>query len=278
MSFLRIAHLSDPHFGTILPGVKEGLLATLRDLQPDLVLITGDITQRARRSQFRAAKEFTHEMNPVPMIAVPGNHDIPLFNIFMRAFDPYHGFKKLFKDQLEKDHVFGDVLVTGLNSTSKWRHIQGDFNLKRVERRLIENKTKAKVHIAAFHHPMDCIKPQDEKNLLVTREETIQLFDTHCVDLMVGGHIHDPYVTLSKVRYPYTKRNMLIGVAGTCTSWRIRPGAPNSFNLIEVDTKGTPQIEITRYDQRRDLRFEILRTHRFIRRDETGWSVLDVKA
>lgn len=275
MSFLRIAHLSDPHFGTILPGVKEGLLATLRDLQPDLVLITGDITQRARRSQFREAKQFTHDMNPVPMIAVPGNHDIPLFNIFRRVFDPYHGFKKLFKDQLEKDHIFGDVLVTGLNSTSKWRHVQGDFDLARVEKRLIENKAKAKVHIAAFHHPMDCIKPQDEKNLLVTREETIRLFDKHCVDLMVGGHIHDPYVTLSKVRYPHTQRNMLIGVAGTCTSWRIRPGAPNSFNLIEVDTKSVPRISITRYDQRGDLRFDIKRVHQFARRDESGWSVLD---
>jgi 3',5'-cyclic AMP phosphodiesterase CpdA len=207
------------------------------------------------------------------MIAVPGNHDIPLFNIFVRFLNPYWGFKHLFKDQLEKDHIFGDVLITGLNSTSKWRHVQGDFNLQRLEKRLREHKPKTKVHIAAFHHPMDCPKPQDEKNLLKARDQAIQIFDGHGVDLMVGGHIHDPYVSLSTVRYPKTKRSMVIGVAGTCTSWRIRPGAPNSFNLIEIDTHDLPRMTITRYDQNQQLHFDPFRVHKFIRRDESGWSV-----
>lgn len=273
MSFLRIVHLSDPHFGTIRPGVCEGLLATMTDLKPDLILITGDITQRARRSQFRQAKEFTNALKPTPVIAVPGNHDIPLLNIFTRFFNPYWGFKNLFKDQLEKDFNYGDVLVTGLNSTSQWRHVQGDFNLRRLDRRLRENKTKAKVHIAAFHHPLDCAKSQDEKNLLRGRFETIQIFDRHKIDLIIGGHIHDPYVTLSTQRYPDTQRSMVIGVAGTCTSWRIRPGAPNSFNLIEVDTRtDVPRMTISRYDQRENLRFSVERVQIFSRQSSNaGW-------
>jgi 3',5'-cyclic AMP phosphodiesterase CpdA len=271
MNQLRIAHLSDPHFGTILPGVREGLLATLAELKPDLVLLTGDITQRARRSQFREAKEFTRAMSPTPIIAVPGNHDIPLLNIFGRVLNPYYGFKKLFKDQLEKDFVHGDVLITGLNSTNRWRHVQGDFDLRRLRRRLTEKKPKALVHIAAFHHPMDCAKPQDEKNLLKARDATIQLFDQHGVDLMIGGHIHDPYVSLSKVRYPNTRRTMVIGVAGTCMSWRIRKGAPNSFNFIEVDTREVPTLKISRFDQRVSLRYTVEREHHFKRPDESGW-------
>jgi len=277
MSRLRIAHLSDPHFGTILPGVKEGLLATLAELKPDLILLTGDITQRARRRQFKAAKEFTRELKPTPVIAVPGNHDIPLWNIFLRLFNPYWGFKKLFKDQLEKDFVHGDVLVTGLNSTSKWRHVQGDFDIARLEARLKERKRdparEPKVHIAAFHHPMDCRKPQDEKNLLKDRDRTIALFDVHGVDLMIGGHIHDPYVTLSKVRYPNTKRNMVIGVAGTCLSWRTRPGAPNSFNFIEVDTTDTSRLIISRFDQREDKKFTVEHVHKFKCKKGEGWAV-----
>ncbi len=271
MSKLRIAHLSDPHFGTILPGVREGLLATLAEVKPDLVLLTGDITQRARASQFAQALAFTEALSPVPAIAVPGNHDIPLLNIFARIFHPYQGFKTLFKDQLEKDFIYGDVVVTGLNSTSKWRHVQGDFDLTRLEGRLQESQHAAKVRIAAFHHPMDCAKPSDEVNLLRGRNEAMALFEKYRIDLAIGGHIHDPFVGLSSARYPHTNRTMVIGVAGTCLSWRTRPGAPNSFNLIDVDATVTPTLTFTRYDQRANLRFSVERSARFARRDESGW-------
>ena len=276
MSSLRIAHLSDPHFGTILPGVREGLLATLEQLKPNLVLLTGDITQRARRRQFLEAHEFAKSFPSARFIAVPGNHDIPLFNIFGRLCDPYRGFKRYFKYRLEKDFIEGDVLITGLNSTSRWRHVQGDFDLERIDKRLSEREQEAKVHIVAFHHPMDCAKPSDEKNLLKSRNETIEIFDRHNVDLIVSGHIHDPYVTLSKVRYPNTKRTMVIGVAGTCLSWRIRPGAPNSFNLIDVDTDGMPKLTITRFDQRADKLFTPERAHRFFRHGQEGWAPVPV--
>lgn len=273
MSRLKIAHLSDPHFGTILAGTKHGLLTTLADIKPDLVLLTGDITQRARRPQFQAAKRFAREMRPTPVIAVPGNHDIPLYNVFARIFNPYGGFKGLFKNQLEKDFVHGDVLVTGLNSTSRWRHVQGEFEIGRLRRRLANKPVSTKFHIAAFHHPMDCRKPQDEKNLLKNRDAAMELFDQHGVDLIVGGHIHDPYVTLSKVRYPLTSRNMMIGVAGTCLSWRIRPGAPNSFNMIEVDTSSVPnKVLIARYDQREDKLFTLEHVHKFHRQGQEGWA------
>lgn len=277
MSTLRIAHLSDPHFGTVRPGVCEGLLATLSELKPDLVLITGDITQRARRAQFRQAKKFTHQLAPAAVIAVPGNHDIPLINVFARILDPYRGFKKLFKDQLEKDFIHKDVLVTGLNSTSRWRHIQGELPLSRLDQRLRSQSSKPKIHIAAFHHPVDCAKASDEQNLLINADSALHIFDKHNIDLIVGGHIHDPYVSLSKVRYPETRRTMILSVAGTCTSWRIRPGAPNSFNCIDVDTFGVPQLSITRYDQRDNLRFTIEREHHFIRPDDTGWKPKDSK-
>ncbi len=271
MSRLRIAHLSDPHFGTVLPGVKEGLIATLAELKPDLILLTGDITQRARASQFAEAKTFTHCLLPVPAIAVPGNHDIPLFNIFARVLHPYRGFKTLFKDQLEKDFVYGDVVVTGLNSTSKWRHVQGDFDLRRLEQRLQENQAPAKVRIAAFHHPMDCAKPSDEGNLLRGRKRAMELFEKYAIDLTVGGHIHDPFAALSSNRYPEVRRTMVIGVAGTCLSWRTRPGAPNSFNLIEVETSEAPTLSVNRYDQRADRRFTLERESRFRRLDAFGW-------
>jgi 3',5'-cyclic AMP phosphodiesterase CpdA len=274
MSRLRIAHLSDSHFGTIKNGVREGLIETLKELKPDLILLTGDITQRARAQEFKEASDFVNQLKPTPLIAVPGNHDLPVYNIFRRLFSPYYSFKTLFKDQLEKDFVYGDVVVKGLNSTSRWRHIQGDFNLRRLDRRLREKKVQAKVHIAAFHHPMDCAKVQDEKNLLQQKEDAIELFAHHQIDLIIGGHIHDPYVNLSTQRYPNTQRSMIIGVAGTCTSWRTRSGAPNSFNLIDVETQHQfPRIIFSRYDQRADLRFTVENVKAFSRKSDTGWTV-----
>jgi 3',5'-cyclic AMP phosphodiesterase CpdA len=274
MSFLRIAHLSDPHFGTIKPGVREGLIKTLTGLQPDLILLTGDITQRARAWQFQEAREFTHALRPKTFIAVPGNHDIPMYNVLMRLFDPYRGFKRLFKDQLEKDHRHGDVMVLGLNSTSRWRSIQGDFNLKHLEARLKSQPEKTQVHLAAFHHPMDCDKPQDDKNLLKQKDESMQLFDKYGIDLILGGHIHDPYVGLSSRRYKNLQRRIIICVAGTCLSRRTRKGAPNSFNWIEVDTRNEiPKIRIERFDQKKDLIFEACTRTEFRRPDPSGWEM-----
>lgn len=268
---MKIAHLSDPHFGTILPGVEEGLLATLADLRPDAILITGDITQRARASQFRAARRFTEKLAPVPFIAVPGNHDIPLLNVFARLLDPYRGFKRLFKDQLEKDIQRGDALVLGLNSTSRWRHVQGAFDLPRLERRLGRAPRTGGLRVAAFHHPVDCRLPQDEKNLLVGREHAVPMLARHGIDLIVGGHIHDPYVTLSGVRYPGIERTMVIAVAGTCLSRRTRKGAPNSFNWMEIEPS---RLKITRYDKRADHAFTPERAHAFARIPQ-GWAPAD---
>lgn len=268
MSFVRIAHLSDPHFGTLNEGIEDHLLRSLEEQEPNLVLLTGDITQRARRAQFRAAKKFTRRLS-MPIIAVPGNHDIPLYNVFARIFYPYWGFKKLFKNQLEKDFFHGDIQVIGLNSTSRWRHVQGDFSLPRIRARF-EAHNKCKIRIAAFHHPMDCAQHVDDKNLLRGREETMQIFDHAKVDLIVGGHIHDPFVTLSDRRYPNIQRRMILTVAGTCLSWRTRAGAPNSFNLIDVDTKDVPRIKITRMDLTSSRGFEAKEVYQF-HRIEQNW-------
>ena len=247
---LRIAHLSDPHFGTVKPEVLAGLKESLHRLKPSCILISGDITQRARPDQFLAARNFVKSLAPTPVIAIPGNHDIPLFNLPARLLRPYAGFRRLFKGSLNKDYVQNRVQIIGLNSTSRWRHVQGDFAPGKLEKYLKRFVRKdVAVRILAFHHPMDCAKWVDEKNLLRGRDSAMKLFEESQIDLIVGGHIHDPYVNLSTERYPDIKRATVLAVAGTCLSWRIRAGAPNSFNLIEVDTEmAEPKLSITRYD------------------------------
>lgn len=243
MSTLRIAHLSDPHFGTVLPEVEERLIATLRSLKPDLVLVSGDITQRARRAQFQAAAAFRKKMAPFPFFAVPGNHDIPLFNLFARLFYPYRGFHRYFQAARETDFRIGDVRVIGLNSTSRWRHVQGSLDLARIKEEFLSNWDTSKIRVAMVHHPIECAKDIDDKNRLRGKDETLALFKEAQIDLVLSGHVHDPYIQV--------EGSLVLSVAGTCLSWRIRKGAPNSFNWIEIQAD-PKRIKITRMDSTPD--------------------------
>ncbi len=246
MNKVRIAHLSDPHFGTVYEDVQAGLLNCLKELQPDLVLISGDITQRARRKQFEGARAFRDSLRPLPFFAVPGNHDIPLFNLFARLFHPYRGFHSYFQDKRETDIRLGDVRVLGLNSTSRWRHVQGSLDLDRIREKFLSHWDNAKVRVAMVHHPLECAKDIDEKNRLRGRDATVKLFQEAKIDLILSGHVHDPYVAC--------EHTMVLSVAGTSLSWRIRKEASNSFNLIEIETD-PKRITIARMDIGMDKRF-----------------------
>ena len=95
-----VVHLSDLHFGRVDPGMIEPLVTTVKALQPDLVAISGDLTQRAREREFREARTFLARL-PSPQIVVPGNHDLPLHNVFKRFVDPLRLYRRCITDNLE---------------------------------------------------------------------------------------------------------------------------------------------------------------------------------
>lgn len=271
---VSIAHLSDPHFGTVKPEILRALQSKMLELSPPIIIISGDITQRARFRQFRAARQFVKSLPKSQVFAIPGNHDIPLFNILARFFYPYFGFKKVFKGTLQKVSVHDEIEVFALNSTSRFRHIQGDFDLRKLQRKLAAPSAKSVVRIATFHHPMDCPKRVDIKNLLRGRDETMKILAAHEIDLILGGHIHDPHVSLSTERYPEVARASVISVAGTCLSWRTRADAPNSFHWIEIETDG-PKLSISRYDIQSNLEFMPIQVQNFVREPISGWKRID---
>ncbi len=271
---IRIAHLSDPHFGANFPEVVTALTRTMKELKPNLIILSGDITQRARLKQFDEAAEFVKSLDEFQWAIVPGNHDIPLFNIFKRLFNPYGNFRRVFKGLLEQEIPIAQVHVFTLNSTSRFRHVQGALGEKQIKKIISNPAAKSCVRIACFHHPMDCPKTVDEKNLLRNREEVMKVLAKTEVDLILGGHIHDPYVTLSGERYPSVKRQSIISVAGTSLSWRTRSGAPNSFNLIDVDVQNheQPRLNVTRYDLHSNLNFAPVLVKSYIRETTYGWT------
>lgn len=121
------------HFGTEQPAVIDALVALAAHQRLNLVVLSGDITQRARPSQFRAAKAFVDRLG-APVLAIPGNHDIAPLDLWARLARPYAGYSAVFGGELEPVHDTADLLVVGVNTTRAWRHKNGEVSPAQIER------------------------------------------------------------------------------------------------------------------------------------------------
>lgn len=257
---MDVLHLSDPHFGAINGTVPEILIQHVRQHPADLILLTGDITQRAYSHQFAQAAKFVSGLSPHRVLMTPGNHDLPLFDFFLRLFNPYRDFRKYLQKDLSVVLGVRDVGIAVLNSTTWYRHIQGEIEIANLVQ-CLKALNGAKFKIVAFHHPMACRNPVDQKNLLVNRTVVEKVLKEFKVDLVVGGHIHDPFVTVTP--------QLIIAVSGTCTSHRIRYEAPNSFNRYKILDDGI-KLLVERYDLSRRGEFELVSSSEFSK-SSAGW-------
>jgi len=228
-----ILQVSDPHFGTELGDVVDALVALSRSQRPDLVVLSGDITQRARRSQFASARAFADRLG-APVLAIPGNHDIPLWNPFARAFAPYRHFSAVFGADLEPSFESADLLVLGVKTTRRRRHKHGevsDAQIERVASRLRRARPD-QLRVVVTHQPVLAIRAHDVNNLLRGSERAVPHWCEAGADLFLGGHIHLPYLRPLSERFRELPRRAWVAQAGTAVSRRIRDGIPNSVNRV----------------------------------------------
>ena len=229
-----VLHMSDPHFGTEQVPVVEALARLAREQSPALVILSGDITQRAQRGEFDAARRFMDRLDPPASLVIPGNHDIPLFQLAARLFAPYGRYRRVFGDDLEP--VFDDagLLVIGVKTTRRYRHIDGEVSSAQIDRVAgrLQQATDAQLRIVVTHQPVCVIHAEDEENLLHGRDEAIRRWAAAGADLILGGHIHRPYVCALHERFADFPRRAWAVQAGTALSSRIRHDAGNSVNLI----------------------------------------------
>ncbi|MGE7138472.1 metallophosphoesterase family protein [Luteibacter sp. NPDC031894] len=245
-----IVQISDPHFGTERPDVVEALHASVVSLQPDLVILSGDVTQRARRSQFAAARRFV-DGYARPTLVVPGNHDVPLLNVFARIFDPFGNYRRAFGDDLEPVFDGGDVLAIGVNTVRPARHKNGevsDVQIARVATRL-RRAGDGQLRIVVTHQPVHVIREKDIANLLINCERAVAAWAEAGADLVLGGHIHLPYVRPLDGEPRKLARPLWSVQAGTALSTRIREGISNSFHVIRRDTTDACVVEQWDYDE-----------------------------
>ena len=217
-----LVHLSDLHFGRVDPAVANALSALLRQLNPDMVAVSGDFTQRARRSQFRKARAFLDSL-PTPQIVVPGNHDIPLYNLVARAFWPLGGYLKHITADLEPFHADAELAVIGMNTTQPTSHKGGAVSNADVQRvcAVLGGHGDEVVKVVVGHHPFD--DPVAVAQMI-----------TAGADVFLTGHLHVTYAGHTAERYDVGGRSAIVVEAGTATSTRMR-GEANAFNRLTIE-------------------------------------------
>jgi 3',5'-cyclic AMP phosphodiesterase CpdA len=239
-----IAHISDLHFGREDPVVAEGLVADLQRLRPDLVVNSGDFTQRARWRQFRAAAAFQQRL-PQPQINIPGNHDIPLFDVARRFLRPLARYQRYITPEMFPRYADDELLVLGLNTARSLTWKSGRISTEQIREmeRVLADFPDSIFKVVVSHHPF--IPPPGEDaagvDLVGRAARALEVIERCGVDLLLAGHLHHGYTGDVRTFYPSTRRSIIVVQAGTAISRRMRH-EPNGYNLIRLDRE---RIEVT---------------------------------
>jgi 3',5'-cyclic AMP phosphodiesterase CpdA len=263
-----VLHLSDLHFGRVDEAILSPLVTFINATKPDLVAISGDFTQRARTIQFIAAQEFL-DLIPFPKIVVPGNHDVPLRNLFLRFWHSLDSYRRYICDDLQPFYSDPEIAVAGVNTARALTWKDGRINKGQLEklRADFDKVPDGRTKIVVTHHPFDL--PAGAHGKVVGRSRlAIQTLAECGVDLLLSGHFHIADIGYTAKRYNIPGYSALVVSSGTSTSTRYRGGQTNSLNLIRINHL---HIEIERHVWKRgDLGFEPTPSERFQRTGE-GW-------
>jgi 3',5'-cyclic AMP phosphodiesterase CpdA len=268
-----LVQLSDLHFGR----VDEALLAPLREavwrIGPDLLVVSGDLTQRARSEQFEAARAYLDTL-PTPQVVVPGNHDVPLHNVFKRFINPLKGYRRHITDDLSPFFADEEIAVAGVNTARSLTIKDGRINQDQLAllRERFEALDSHITKVVVTHHPFDLPADKDNDDLVWRANLAMRSFAQSGADLLLSGHMHLSHAGSTGDRYPLGGYSALTIQAGTATSTRGR-GEENSFNAICVHGD---EIRLDRYQW--DGGAFTLHARKRFEREARGWRELALDA
>lgn len=249
---LTILHISDLHFGPpFLPVVGEALLAIAPTLKPDLIVASGDFTQRAKREQFAEARAFLNRLPQVPQVVVPGNHDVPLYRIGERLFDPFGLYREYIAPELDRGVLVDGAAIASLNSAAPHRAItNGRVRQEQLDfcARFFREAPEDAVKIVVAHHHFAPAPDYESDTPMPKAKRALDCFVGLGVEMILGGHLHRAYIGNSLDIYPGAERErgIIVVQCGTTTSrrGRGREREKNSFNLIVISHE---MVRITHY-------------------------------
>ena len=249
-----IAHLSDVHFGRHDPAVVAALEEWLMDRRPELVVISGDFTQRARRAQYREARAFVErlEASGLAVLGVPGNHDVPLYDVFRRFVRPLSRYRRYIDDELCPWFESERLAVLGINTARSLTIKDGRINHEQMRtiRERFRAVPEAKTRILVTHHPLFAMPIGDEAELTkrVGRHEDALLAVADAgVHILLAGHFHRSYVRSARDMVENAGPALVIQ-AGTATSTRLRANEVQSFNWIHARRNNAVDLQLFGWD------------------------------
>ena len=263
-----IVHLSDIHFGRVKGEVVSPLIEAVKNISPDLVAVSGDLTQRARSQQFIEARAFLDDL-PKPQIVVPGNHDVPLHNVFTRFAQPLAKYRRYITADLRPFYQDEELAVLGVNTARSLTIKGGRINPKQIEwmREKLSAANPDCVKVVVTHHPFDLPEGHDERQLVGRARLAMETLATCGADLFLAGHLHVSHTTHTATRYKIKGHSALVVQAGTAASDRGR-GEENSFNVLRIDRS---RIEVQRFEWKSEHEhFDLATTEQF-RHTPDGW-------
>lgn len=237
-----LVHLSDLHFGRADERVLDRLAAAVTALEPNLIAVSGDLTQRASREQFRRAHEFLATLK-FPQLVVPGNHDVPFWNVPARFLWPLRGYVEHITHDLTPVYQDEEMIVVGVNTARSWAWGEGRISAPQVDAIVgrLAAANPSLTRIVVTHHPFDLPPDVHEKRLLGRARMAMAKLAGAGADLFLAGHLHISHISHSADRYRIEGHSALVVQAGT-VSTRSRGEAP-SFNVLRIER---PLITIER--------------------------------
>ncbi len=239
---ITVVHGSDIHFGSPHdPAAAETFLEATRAIDPDLIVISGDLTQRAKVSEFKEARAYLDRFPEVPLVVTPGNHDVPLYRVFERIFSPFRNYQEYIRSELDTVTRIPGMTVVSLNSAAPRRAIvNGRIDRKQLDlaRAAFDAAPPGDLKAVVAHHHLAPAPDYEGDNPLPDARRILDAFESMGVELIMGGHLHRAYIGNSLDVYPGEDRDRGIVVvqSGTTTSrrGRARERAKTTFNLIRI--------------------------------------------
>lgn len=270
----RILQISDLHFGApFVRPVAEALLEKVCTLDFDAIVVSGDLTQRARREQFVEARDFLDRFPKVPRLIVPGNHDVPLYNVSRRLTDPHRFYREIIESNLNPTLKLPAATIVGLDSTAPRSSISnGRIHAWQLDHctKIFDSAPPAAAQVVVAHHHFAPAPDNLRDSTMRKAKRAMATFSDLGVDLILGGHLHRAYIGNSLDFYPgkHRERGIVIAQCGTSTSrrGRGREQEKNTFNLVEIREH---LLKVTHFMFFHETGFLPTSSHKFFRHTDT---------